>query len=354
LVSTRAGAQTTLDTSKKALRKHVESKRRLEAAETETADRRRELVGALNEVLVHWEGITPDAVEVPVIQAINAAVVLAEQYPTPDPKIKNTDLETLIREILAKLSDATQQTGIEIEQAAETARDDLERSTALGHLVTFLRYSKALDELDGALSGSDLAEARVLVDATSKRLETLHVVADVAEELSGAEATARAAALSPVINQWFERTSLHEQLVRASLNVASSRPGGRITNAYTIRAINDDGTWTASPGPELSGGYEALLAVAVLCALSDPRFQQHSLGLVMLDEPTESLDDVLSRRLGETLGRDAPAPRTIVTTIDRQFAEAVQSAAGVTRAKVVELEEWNLAEGTRFMESTKS
>ncbi len=152
--------------------------------------------------------------------------------------------------------------------------------------------------------------------------------------------------VGPALDRWFARVSLHDRLRRAAVEVELSRQGGRLRNVYRLRACDEEGAWRAGPATGLSGGYETLLGVAALCALAEVE-ADHSLDLLVLDEPTQSLDPELARRLTETLALHLPAGRTVVTTADPAFAEALLARAQ-GRAQLVRLAPWTAAAGSRL------
>jgi ABC-type bacteriocin/lantibiotic exporter with double-glycine peptidase domain len=90
-----------------------------------------------------------------------------------------------------------------------------------------------------------------------------------------------------------------------------------------------------------------VLAVSALCAIQELASLNHSIGLFILDEPTESLDPELAETMGASLGLHAPGHRTIITTNRPEFAKVVQNTAGAARGKIVNLEPWTINDGTR-------
>ena len=89
-----------------------------------------------------------------------------------------------------------------------------------------------------------------------------------------------------------------------------------------------------------------VLAVSALCAMQSVSSSQHKLDLFILDEPTDSLDEELSDKMGLALALHAPAARTIVTTNRKDFAETMISAAGPVLCAVTQLDPWSQQTGT--------
>jgi DNA repair exonuclease SbcCD ATPase subunit len=235
----------------------------------------------------------------------------------------------------------------EIAKASATASNLRARALALLALGDFLGEAAHLDRLDDEVSNDSLTQARAAVNSIGSRLETLAIVGEIAAAVSASEAQQRVSGIAPRLNTWFERLSNHDALKGATLRVDSIKDAGSIRNAYQIRACSGDG-WEAGPGPILSGGYQTTLAVAALCSLADDEESRTGLGLLALDEPTQSLDPELTKRMGKALGAHVRVPRLIVTTTEESFAKAIAGGAGASRIRVLRLADWTAAQGTRI------
>ncbi len=91
-----------------------------------------------------------------------------------------------------------------------------------------------------------------------------------------------------------------------------------------------------------------VLAVAALCAIQEQVSLSHRMGVFILDEPTESLDPELEAAMGKALALNAPEPRTIITTNQPNFADAILENAGAMRSKIIKLERWSASNGTKI------
>ena len=89
-----------------------------------------------------------------------------------------------------------------------------------------------------------------------------------------------------------------------------------------------------------------VLAVSALCAIQELSSLNHNLGLFILEEPTESLDPVLSNSMAQHMGLHVSSPQTIITTNQPSFAKSVESSAGVARVEVINLNNWTQDTGT--------
>ncbi len=334
-----------------------EKQRQLERATGDVCDaeegalrRRGELVDALQTALGMWAAEVADDPEKPVVEECGRTKAVGQQPRRQGAEGHEDDeaLDAALRGTLTVGNDALISTREELAKASKEAELLRERVIALQRLVEFLHAAEALDALDEDVAGDELTAARASLERIQEWRETLRMVTSVAGDVSVAVAEQRVAAVSPKINEWFGRISRHDRLKGARVYVATSRTAGVVRNAYRVRAVDPAGSWEVAPGPMLSGGYQTVLTVAALCALADVDAGGHQLGLLILDEPTQSLDPEMSQQMGNVLGVSAPAPTTVVTTTDKAFADAVVQAAGAGRSKLVPLKRWTAAQGTRF------
>jgi DNA repair exonuclease SbcCD ATPase subunit len=253
-------------------------------------------------------------------------------------------LDRLLGDLASACAEALARTNDDLRQAGSLAGQRRDRVIALGRLLDFLHAAERLDTLDVDVSEVELAEARDRLASAHRAGDILSKVTAAAGEIAQAEATVRTAAVAAKLNTWFANVSVHDRLKGAGIEVQTNRAGGRLRNSYQLRATDTQAAWQAAPGPMLSGAYQMLLAVAALCALADTSARR--LGLLVLDEPTLSLDPELTERLGSTLAASVPPVRTVVATADPAFTRAIEERGG-ERVRVIRLAPWTGAAGTR-------
>lgn len=336
------------------LRRVQAAETKVDAAEAAVVTVRKTLVAALEKATSFWRGVVPDAGEKAAQSRCEEA--LAAVGGLGDAACSTFDddiLDREAREALRAVTECWRTTGDEVTRAQERILDVQRSVAALDKAVTFFQADSELAELDPLVQGDEFAELGGCVESLEGWLETLKVVRDAAAEVAKSEAEGRVAVVAPKLDEWFQSLSAHDALCGAEVVVETKRPGGRVSNTYRIRACWDDGG-LAAPGPELSGGYQTVLAVAALCALTDAEASGRRLALLVLDEPTQSLDPDLTQRLGEALGSGLAGLRTVVTTTDRTLVSALRKGAGPLRSKVVPFERWTSAAGTRVADKEGS
>ena len=278
-------------------------------------------------------------VERPVVELLREALAEARK--------KDTTVELELGKLERACEKALSRTETELEQASKQAKAKREDVLVFERLLDFLEAAERLSALNNDVSRTELVQARTGLQQALRASDLLARVAASAGDVAEAEAKERTAAVSPRLDYWFSQVSMHDRLTGARVRVELTKPGGRLRNSYRLRAVERDGGWEAAPGPMLSGGYQTALAVAALCALADVGVAGHGLDLLVLDEPTQNLDPELTVRLGKALVESAPAERTIVTTADGPFAQAIERAAGAAGARIVRLAPWTQARGTQ-------
>jgi DNA repair exonuclease SbcCD ATPase subunit len=302
----------------------------LNGQEQEVAGRRSKLPEAVEEALEPWRAKKPDEVEQRTVELLREVLDAAA---TGDEGFLDRQLSNLA----SACNEALSRTDEELRQAGPLVQQARSRVIELERLLDFLQATERLDALDADVSGAELAQARDSLGDAHWAGDVLAKVAAAAGEVAETEAKARTAAVATNLDKWFGRVGMHDRLKGARIDVQTTRAGGRLRNSYRLRAVDQGGSWQAAPGPMLSGAYQMLLAVAALCALADAAGRR--LGLLVLDEPTLSLDPGLTERLGRALAIAVPTARTVVTTAEPAFARAIMERAG-ERVRLVELGPW--------------
>jgi DNA repair exonuclease SbcCD ATPase subunit len=319
-------------------------KERLDQAVRDLRDREQSVTGrrfklpeAVEEALKPWRAKKPDDVEARTVELLRE--VLNDATTAYDGV-----LDRQLSHLASACSEAVSRTNKELQEAGSLAQQRRGQVVALERLLDFLQAAESLDALDADVSEVELAQARDSLGTAHRAADVLAKVTVAAGEVAEVEAKARTAAVAAELDRWFGRVSVHDRLRGARIDVQTTRAGGRLRNSYRLRAVDPRGSWQAAPGPMLSGAYQTLLAVAALCALADAAGRR--LDMLVLDEPTLSLDPELTGRLGKALAMAVPAARTVVATADPVFTRAILESAG-EQVSVVALGPWTEAAGTQ-------
>ena len=235
----------------------------------------------------------------------------------------------------------------EVESAGNAVNVVRGQIASAERLIVYLEEDSKLTEMDDVLSDENISVASSSVESAKGIGLVVKALADVAGDVANIEATKITESLTSPLNKWFERISQHDLLKKAVVTAEKSKTVGGVLNTYQIRATDAASSNSVAAGHNLSGGYEMVLAVSALCAIQELESLNHKLGLFILDEPTESLDEELAEAMGNALGLDAPGPRTIITTNRPEFARRIQESGGAIRTNIVNLDSWTTSTGTR-------
>ena len=339
-----------IETAQETKARHEENARKLDAAAAEmdrattaVADYQVTLLEVLSVAATAWKAT--GNVDDNEVKVNNILQRFAGTSPV-DP-VAPAELDASLRDLISEVNQSRADTLNEVEQAGNSAERIRTRIAAIQRLVEFLEEDRKMSDMDILLSDPNLAEASTGIETAKTVATVVKTLAEVAGKVSNDEATKITESLSEPLNRWFERISRHDMLKKATVTTHIRRAGGIVRNTYEIRATDTASSNRVPAGPNLSGGYEMVLAVSALCAIQELASLNHSMGLFILDEPTESLDPELAETMGTSLGLHAPGHRTIITTNRPEFARVVQDAAGAARGKIINLETWTVNDGTR-------
>lgn len=298
----------------------------------------------------------PDALELPLaelsqkaVEAIHAAI--GDGHHDQGRPLPSEPLDGVLRKMAETAEQARDQARRELLQRSSAGQEHRRRVLSLGALLDFLDADERLNELDEVVRGEALERALAALGTVGSTIETVAGAAEIAAIVSSEEAKTCVERIEPRLNTWFGRLSRHDQLRSARVTTDSRRDAGGIRNTYRIRAYGDNG-WEVGPGPMLSGGYQTVLAVAALCALAEDQQSAIGLHLLVLDEPTQSLDPVMTETMGRALGTSFDAARLLLTTTEESFATALIDSAGASRVRLLRLSDWTAARGTALVETS--
>lgn len=129
------------------------------------------------------------------------------------------------------------------------------------------------------------------------------------------------------------------------IEISQKLSGGVQKNSYSIRAFSSQEGKSTLANSRLSTAQMNCVALSVYLAQSD--VLAHSLGFLILDDPSQNLDTEHKVALASILGRFAAEQQLIVATHDEEFAKAVRRALpgdGVVAHGL----EWSSRSGTQM------
>ena len=352
LEAQKKAAKAALDTQKENQKSMERSAKEYQISANVALEQLSRTIEALETALDFWIASAPDSVEKPAFEKCRSALIqaLETMEGLEAGQLNAEGLRAEIRKLLdsnrGEIPVAIAITQQEREKHSKTLASIRQRVLALDYLIQFLKAEAELVRQDGDRASREAIAARSQLEEVRTGQKTLDAIVKVAGEVFQSMAEERVGAISGKFNGWFEKMSQHDSLTKARIEVESSKSGGIVKNIYKLRASDQSGSWSASPGPMLSGGYQTILSIAALLAMAEVEGGGHQLGFLALDEPTQNLDPEMAKVLGKALGIDLPAPQIILTTTNESFVEAIENFAGADKVRVVRLNPWTAKEGT--------
>jgi DNA repair exonuclease SbcCD ATPase subunit len=196
-------------------------------------------------------------------------------------------------------------------------------------LAEAVQESSEWKELDGIRNR--VAEFVADVEAIMQALKTA----------SQEEARGKIAAADSAIDAFFRKLTRHPAIRRVKLIVETNARSGQ--NKYTF--TGQDGKDLM---PILSQGDLNALALAIFLGLATASDQGAPFGLVMLDDPSQSLGTEHKEKLVNVLDEIAARRRVVVATMDREFHECLKGSLTKAQAEY-EFAEWTPEAGARAM-----
>jgi ABC-type branched-subunit amino acid transport system ATPase component len=320
----------------------------LTAAVTEVVRARNAMIQGTQQAQAVWQGIMRDAQEADAVrlcdQVAEAGLALRNNEPPDAPVEAENACDALLRQLLAESERLQGWARGEIEAATARSQETRWRIIILGLVLEFLTAEASLNALDATMKSPELLAAQQQIERAEAWKKTLEQVRDALAEASNEAADAIVEGIRPRLREAFKGLSRHDGLRIATVGVETTRHGGNVRNAYTIRAGED--VWAAGGAPRLSGGYQIALALSALYALAGGDAPLHGLGLLVLDEPNERLDEEMQQRVASLLATQPPARRILVTTVDPAFAASLWKIGGAANVATFNLGAWTPARGT--------
>ena len=355
LEAQKNAAKTTLDIHKENQKSLERSAKEYQIAANVASEQLNSKIEALEKALDFWISHRPDSVEQPAFQQCRNALMQAletieklEQKGELNADALRAEMRKLLDSNKGEISVAIAITQQERETHSKTLASIRQKVLALDYLIQFLKAELELARQDGNRVGREVIAARARLEEIKTGQKTLEAIVKTAGEVFQSMAEEQVSAISGKFNDWFEKMSQHDRLKKARIEVESSKSGGIVKNIYKLRASDPTGSWYASPGPMLSGGYQTILSIAALLAMAEVEGGGHHLGFLALDEPTQNLDVEMTALLGKALGVNLPQEQIILTTTNESFVEAIEHFAGAEKVRVVRLNPWSAKTGTNF------
>jgi len=203
-----------------------------------------------------------------------------------------------------------------------------------------LRFLKEKDRVNQLEKGLPLLQQRLkdLEEKYSKIKEVEVGLNDIYQAASTAREEMVKKALSELqstIGSYYSKILCHPYYVNLQLIPEEYRKKA----IYRIRAWDKDfkkGTYVQTRFSNAQ-----MNAVALSLFLSMSMRLQSNLGLILLDDPSQSMDKVHKEALSKLLGEILEERQILVATQDTEFKQCLGKSLNKAKTKIYELQEWN-------------
>jgi exonuclease SbcC len=235
----------------------------------------------------------------------------------------------LIAEVNGKISRIEEEL-----KGLEKLTDDInhldEEAGKLSRIISFLTRKRTVEETRGKLPPEEDVKK---LEESHRRLSDLH--SSLQKILSALSAERekfleeRLEKMKPLLNDYYKRLEAHAHY--ETLNIIKEGKG------YWLRADSEVLQQHTYVRPKFSTAQLNLTAIAVFLSMAEA--VARGLDLIVLDDPSQSLDKRSKAVLAKTIAHVSAKKQVIVTTQDGDFAEELRKAS--PEAKVYEFKSWD-------------
>jgi DNA repair exonuclease SbcCD ATPase subunit len=257
-----------------------------------------------------------------------------ELTPQDDAIALLADEESRINGHLSKLTEAVAQKQNRLNDIAAS----LEKVRLLREVLELEEKKKLAEAIQRSREWKELEAMR---DQAAEFVDDVGTITDALKTASQEEARGKISAADSAIDVYFRKLTRHPAVQRVKLTHVTSAQSGQ--NKYTFS--DQDGNDLM---PILSQGDLNALALAIFLGLAAASGQGAPFGIVMLDDPSQSLGTEHKEKLVKVLDEIAASRRVVVATMDREFLKGLKGS--LTKAKAeYEFAEWTPEAGALAM-----
>lgn len=234
----------------------------------------------------------------------------------------------LIAEVEGKINNIEGELKV-LEKLADTNRLD-EEVTKLSRIISFLTRKRNVEEARGELPPEE--DIKKLEESYRRLSEFRSSLQRILSTLSAKREKfleERLEKMRPLLNDYYKKLKIHAYY--ETLDIIKEGKG------YWLRADSEVLQQHTYVRPKFSTAQLNLTAITIF--LSMTKTVAGGLDLIVLDDPSQSLDNRSKILLAETIARVSTENQVLVTTQDRDFVEALRRA--LPEAKVYEFKSWD-------------
>jgi DNA repair exonuclease SbcCD ATPase subunit len=242
--------------------------------------------------------------------------------------------ESRINGRLSKLTEDVVQKQKRLDEIAA----NLEKVRLLREVLELEEKKKLAEDIQ---QSPEWEELKAMRDRAAEFVDDVGTITDALKTASQEEACGKISAADEAIDAYFRKLTRHPAVQRVKLTHEINAQSGQNKYIFTDQDGND-------LMPILSQGDLNALALAIFLGLAAASGRGAPFGIVMLDDPSQSLGSEHKEKLVNVLDEIAASRRVVVATMDREFHKGLKGS--LTKAKAeYEFAEWTPEAGARAM-----
>jgi DNA repair exonuclease SbcCD ATPase subunit len=153
------------------------------------------------------------------------------------------------------------------------------------------------------------------------------------------------------IDSFYKTLCNHPYYSCLSINVKPRRTGGSVKNSYEIIVSGNDNSNASPAVSKLSEGQMNSLALSIYLSMS--KIFSHNLGFLILDDPSQSLDNDHKKALIEIIKNVVSEKQMFISTQDETFQDLLkENLKSVTKIKIFNFTGWSSKNGPSIKETS--
>jgi DNA repair exonuclease SbcCD ATPase subunit len=233
----------------------------------------------------------------------------------------------------------------EIEDAIKSKREKIDsiyrKTETMNLLYEILLLKNKIEEIEQIKNTDAYQKQEKIRDQISKLVGYVEQITEKIKSCMKMEAEEKIGSAKDAIDRFFRKITSNPAFQRLNIRVeVDPKTGG---NYYVFE--DQDGK---RPIPILSQGDLNSLALSIFLGLAKTTEGSHSLGIILIDDPSQSLDSQQKARLIEPLNELANVKDIIISTMDDELHELLKGR--ITKVKTIyKFSDWKPESGPKIL-----
>jgi DNA repair exonuclease SbcCD ATPase subunit len=194
----------------------------------------------------------------------------------------------------------------------------------------------------------ELKNAAKIIAELSEFQEIFKTIIRCIQEVQVDSASTMISKASKRINEIYNEIVHHPYYTELTIEVQPSLRRGTAKNNYFIKGLNrTDGLETLA-GERFSTGHMNCVALAIYLAMSETKILNHKLNFLILDDPSQNLDENHMQSLAKILNNISNQSQLIISTQDPAFTPILSAYLKDPSIIKLKFDKWDCKTGPSF------